>query len=341
MTRVSDTRQRTREAATQLVTAGKRPHEITVDLIYAEIQQGSRTTINDELKAWKDERTKVDALGADLPPVIADSMRSLWVAAVEQGEQVFLGRRTELETALECAQAREAAAVAALETAEAVGHERIEALQEQSLDLQRQLTAEAVARKEAQGLIQVLQEQLTAVRVESAHQLEVVRQEQDRQATEFQATVATRDAAFRTELDTATQRLESVQANMLQQIDDARQAQRRAEGHSGKLQQQNDQLQSDLTETRMQNGLQGRELKDVRDRLNALVAENAALTASREGLVTDLATARGRLETTETMLRAVEFRATTAEARVVALAEQRSKVEQPEATHGSKRSRRG
>jgi DNA-binding ferritin-like protein (Dps family) len=177
MSRVSDTRQRTREAATQLVAAGKRPHEITVDLIYAEIQQGSRTTINDELKAWKDERTKADALGADLPPAIADSMRLLWVAAVEQGEQVFLSRRAELETALENAQAREAAAIAAHDVAEATGRElaqRIEALQEQSHDLQRQLGAETAARKEAQGLVQALQEQLTAIRVESARQLEVV-----------------------------------------------------------------------------------------------------------------------------------------------------------------------
>src|SRR3546814_14391611 len=75
-----------RSAAAQLVAGAKRPHEITVDQIYAVIQQGSRTTINDELKLWKDERTKIDALSADLPPAVADAMRSLWVAAVEQGE---------------------------------------------------------------------------------------------------------------------------------------------------------------------------------------------------------------------------------------------------------------
>jgi hypothetical protein len=62
MSRISDTRFRTREAAARLVTAGRQTHEVTVDLIYAEIRQGSRTTINDELKLWKDEQTKVDAL---------------------------------------------------------------------------------------------------------------------------------------------------------------------------------------------------------------------------------------------------------------------------------------
>src|SRR3546814_12810788 len=89
MSRVSDTRQRTREAAAQLVAGAKRPHEITVDQIYAVIQQGSRTTINDELKLWKDERTKIDALRADLPPAVADAMRSLVVAAADKGERAF------------------------------------------------------------------------------------------------------------------------------------------------------------------------------------------------------------------------------------------------------------
>lgn len=33
----------TREAAARLVAAGRRSHDLTVDLIYAEIKQGSRT----------------------------------------------------------------------------------------------------------------------------------------------------------------------------------------------------------------------------------------------------------------------------------------------------------
>src|SRR3546814_11933877 len=65
MSRVSDTRQRTREAAAQPVAGAKLPHEITVDQIYAVIQQGRRTTINDELQLWKDERTKLAPPSAD------------------------------------------------------------------------------------------------------------------------------------------------------------------------------------------------------------------------------------------------------------------------------------
>ena len=83
MTRTSDTRLRTREAASKIVAGGRPAHAITVDLIYAEIRQGSRTTINDELKLWKDEQAKVDALSAALPPAVANAMLATWAIAVE------------------------------------------------------------------------------------------------------------------------------------------------------------------------------------------------------------------------------------------------------------------
>ena len=82
MSRVSDTRLRTREAAARLVAAGRRPHDLTVDLIYAEIKQGSRTTINDELKLWKDEQAKAEALTAALPPAVANAMIRLFVVFI-------------------------------------------------------------------------------------------------------------------------------------------------------------------------------------------------------------------------------------------------------------------
>lgn len=106
MSRISNTRFRTREAAARLVAAGRRPHELTVDLIYAEIRQGSRTTINDELKLWKDEQARVDALSAALPPAVANAMLSLWALAIEHGEQVFAQRGEELESEAAAATAR-------------------------------------------------------------------------------------------------------------------------------------------------------------------------------------------------------------------------------------------
>jgi len=106
MSRVSDTRLRTREAAARLVATGRRPHELTVDSIYAEIKQGSRTTINDELKLWKEEQAKADALTAALPPAVANAMINIWAVAVEHGEKVFDQHRDELETQLTQATAR-------------------------------------------------------------------------------------------------------------------------------------------------------------------------------------------------------------------------------------------
>ena len=100
MSRVSDTRLRTREAAARLVAVGRRPHDLTVDLIYAEIKQGSRTTINDELKLWKDEQAKADALTNAMPPVVAHARLNIWAVAVEHEERVFDQCREEAETQL-------------------------------------------------------------------------------------------------------------------------------------------------------------------------------------------------------------------------------------------------
>jgi chromosome segregation ATPase len=317
--RTSDTRQRTREAAADLVAAGHRPYEITVDLIYAAIQQGSRTTINDELKQWKEEKAQADALGAELPPVVADTMRSLWVLAVQHGEQVFEQRRAALEAELEAAGEHLASTEAARAQAEAANqqlNQQISTLSEHLTELRQQLAAEGAAKNEAVSHAHALQQELAAVRLESARQLESIRQEQEKQASEFQQTISARDATFRAELDTATQRLESAQAHMLQQIDDARQGQRRAESHAAKTQQQLDHLQSELVELRMQFSLQARELKERRDELDAAAESATRWAAERQNLTTELASSRGRLEGIESTIRSFEARAVTAETRL-------------------------
>lgn len=137
MSRISDTSFRTREAAARLVAAGRLPHEITVDLIYAEIRQGSRTTINDELKLWKDEQARIDALSAALPPAVANAMLSVWALAVEHGEQVFAQRGEELE-----AEATSAAVRAeSLVTANAGLHAEAHTLRVQFEDQQTRLAS--------------------------------------------------------------------------------------------------------------------------------------------------------------------------------------------------------
>jgi chromosome segregation ATPase len=319
MGRSSDTRQRTREAAADLVAQGHRPYEITVDLIYAEIQQGSRTTINDELKLWKEEKAQADALEADLPPVIADSMRSLWVLAVAHGERMFEQRRAELEAQLATVHEHLATAESTRQQLEATQErlsQQVSTLGEQLAEVRQQLGVETAAKNEALSHAHALQQELTAVRLDSARQLESVRREQEKQATDFQQAITARDAAFRAELDTATQRLESAQAHMLQQIDDARQGQRRAETHAAKTQQQRDQLQSEITELRMQLSVQAHELKERTAALEAATHQATQCSAERQALMTELAGSRGRLEGIETSVRALEARAVTAETRL-------------------------
>ncbi|MBL8298232.1 MAG: DNA-binding protein [Rhodanobacteraceae bacterium] len=319
MSRSSDTRQRTREAAAKLVVGGKHPHEITVDAIYAVIQQGSRTTINDALKAWREERTKVDALGADLPPALADTMRSLWVSAVEQGERVFLEQRQALEdqVATETARADTAARQrdeiqGALDRAVAVGDAEKTAHVQTRDELARTRAAVAAAETHAVHL----EQQLTCVRDEAARDRAALQAALERQAAEFQETLANRDRGYQAELDKATTRLQSVQDHMLQNIDAAREAQKRAEAQQAKLQQRVDTLQADITDLRVKHAEQGRELHLQRDR-EATLSE--ALQRSRDDsqrLAIDLAGANGQLSAAASQVAAAEDRARVAEARL-------------------------
>lgn len=319
MSRSSDTRQRTREAAAQLVAGGRRPHEITVDAIYAVIQQGSRTTINDALKAWREERTKVDALGADLPPALADTMRSLWGSAVEHGEQVFSEQRQAFEDQVAAETTRADAAVrqrdelqSALDRAVAAGDAEKTAHAQSRDELAHTRAAVAAAATHAADLDQ----QLTRVREEAARDHAALQATLERQAAEFQEALANRDRGYQTELDKATTRLQSAQDHMLQNIDAAREAQKRAEAQQTKLQQRVDTLQVDLTDLRVKHAEQGRELHLQRDREAAL---SDALQRSRDEsqrLAIDLAGTNGQLYATASQIAAAEDRARVAEARL-------------------------
>lgn len=292
MSRVSDTRQRTREAAAQLVAGGKRPHEITVDQIYAVIQQGSRTTINDELKLWKDERTKVDALGTALPPVVADAMRSLWVAAVEQGERTFNEQREAMEAELSAIQRECDEATASRDAAIADGQQRgqqVAQLGEQLAELQRQLVSESATKNDALGQVHALQQEIASLRTESMRQQEAAVAAQEKQSSEFQARLAERDLAFQTELGTATQRLEAAQDHMLRQIDEAREAQRHAERTLAKTQRRYEEQQTEVTELRLRYHEQIQKIERHR-------AEVEALTHERQTLSRQILSNRGQME---------------------------------------------
>ncbi|CAE6970355.1 hypothetical protein R69608_07351 [Paraburkholderia nemoris] len=238
MSRISDTRFRTREAAARLIAAGRRPHDLTVDLIYAEIRQGSRTTINDELKLWKDEQARIDALSAALPPAVANAMLSVWALAIEHGEQVFARRGEELEGEAASATTR----AEFLVTVNAEREAEVRALRGQIGDSEKRLATVLadLARAQADRDLNTKQldaaAELTGLRTESAQSLLDARQAHARGLEALRTGMTGREAALRAEVDRATTRLESVQKHIMAQVDEARNAHRRAEAALSKTQ---------------------------------------------------------------------------------------------------------
>ena len=249
MSRVSDTRLRTREAAAQLVSTGRRSHDLTVDLIYAEIKQGSRTTINDELKLWKDEQAKANALTAALPPAVASAMLNMWALAVEHGEKVFDQRLEEVETHL----------AKATTSVESLGAEKSGLLQ-QNESLQAEiargqselaavrelLTAERVAKENAISRVNALEQQLESVKTDAAQAVSILKAEHRLRIQELQAALATQESSFRQEIDKATKRSEGVQRHVILQFAEAREAQ------LSKANRKNEQLLDEVQQIRRQ-----------------------------------------------------------------------------------------
>lgn len=299
MSRISDTRLRTREAAARLMTAGRLPHELTVDLIYAEIRQGSRTTINDELKLWKDEQARNDALAAALPPAVANAMMSVWALAVEQGERVFAQRGDELE-------AEAAAAIARAATLEIVNAElqaEVGTVRGQLDDQQVRLAAVLIERAQAEAGRDGALRQAKAAEVERdavrSQSEQVLRDMQSAHARELEALRTARaehEAALRAEVNQVTSRLEAVQKHVMLQTEEARDAQRRAEAALSETRQRNEQLiadvqriSADAAEHRRLAGRHERQLGSVMD-------ETHDLRRNRDALAQQVALLKGQLK---------------------------------------------
>ncbi|MBB3256770.1 chromosome segregation ATPase [Paraburkholderia bannensis] len=297
MSRISDTRLRTRETASRLVAAGKRPHELTVDLIYAEIRQGSRTTINDELKQWKDEKTRSDALASQLPPAVADAMLGIWAVAVEHGEKVYDARVAELEQATAHAESRAAEALEARAAAEETLRLReveLGALGEQIAVLKQQLDAANARAEETRIRAETLEAQRNTEREIADTRLRELGTEHEKAIAALRASLETRDAAFQSELDKATQRMEGVQKHMMQQISEAREERRRADVLATSLQQRNETLLGELGAARVTQASQEDALRAAQRENAALARERAEWQRERESLESRLIAIRNR-----------------------------------------------
>jgi len=228
MSRISDTRLRTREAAVNLVAAGRRPHELTVDSIYAEIKQGSRTTINDELKLWKDEQAKADALNSTLPPAVAGAMLSTWTTAIEYGEKLFEQRREGLESELAAAwQQIQELKISLLNKQEELTTISAQVvLQQAEIEkLRGEVANSRSATDMAQAQAAALAQQLESSKIEEEQRLAAAKIEYQ----QLQSAMAVQEQTFRAEIDKATIRLEGVQKHIMLQVSEAREATKRAE----------------------------------------------------------------------------------------------------------------
>ncbi|NIE68077.1 DNA-binding protein [Burkholderia sp. Ax-1719] len=297
MSRISDTRLRTRETASRLVAAGKRPHELTVDLIYAEIRQGSRTTINDELKQWKDEKTRSDALASQLPPAVADAMLGIWTVAVEHGEKVYDARVVELEQATAHAESRASEAVearAATEETLRLREVELGAMSEQIAVLKQQLDAAHARADDARTRAETLEAQRDSERDIADTRLRELRAEHEKTIAALRASLEARDAAFQSELDKATQRMEGVQKHMMQQISEAREERRRADALAAALQQRNETLLGELGAARVTQTSQDDALRAAQRENEVVAKERAEWQRERESLESRLIAIRNR-----------------------------------------------
>lgn len=319
MSRVSDTRLRTREAAARLVAAGRRHHELTVDLIYAEIKQGSRTTINDELKLWKDEQAKADALTTALPPEVATAMLNIWAVAVEHGEKVFDQRREEAEGQLTQATTR----IESLESEKSQQTQRIESLQASVAKnqsefnaLREMLASERVAKEAAVAHANDLEQRLDVAKVESEQAITTLKSEHRQEIEALQASLAAQENAFREEISKTMERLEGVQKHVMLQVAEAREAQKRAEAQLSKAHEKNGALTADV----QQLGRQIASLTQISERAQADVvgtqSDMAQLRVARESLIQQLGAATGKLSALGAQIESLERRAVGAETRL-------------------------
>lgn len=299
MSRVSDTRLRTRQAAAKLVAAGRRPHDLTVDLIYAEIRQGSRTTINDELKLWKDEQTKVDALSAALPAPVANAMLATWAMAVEHGEHVFDERRAEIEGELARADARADAAEAAkieVQTEVAVLREQLEQTRAAEVAVCAEVQHERDAKDAALQQLAVGELRLASERADAASRLDGQRDAYEQQLREQREALAASEARFREELARATERLEGVQKHVMLQVAEAREAQKRTENQLTNAMQRSECLASELESLRAKLATRTTQLQRATQDCVLTSDHVARFQSERDDLTVRLATSNGRLE---------------------------------------------
>ena len=319
MSRISDTRFRTREAAARLVTAGRQTHEVTVDLIYAEIRQGSRTTINDELKLWKDEQTKVDALRAALPKPVADAMLTAWATAVEHGEKAFSKRSEEIEQELAQTQERIEqfeGKLADLQKENVALQGELDHSRNELSSLRQEASSERSARDKTEARLGILEKEVDAAREGAEKIVLQTKLECQSRVEALKEKVSAEEEKFRAEITRATEKLETIRKQVLKQVSVAQKSKEEAESRLEIAHKENAQLSAEVQKLRTDLALQF----EIREQIVKANAKNESnlerLSTEQDSMVRELAKASGRLSAQATQIESLERRALAAESRL-------------------------
>lgn len=319
MARQSDTREKTRAAAALLVVEGYRPDQVTVDRILAEIGQGSRTTINDELRLWKAEQFKLNALGATVPPEVLSAVTSLWALAVEHGERAFDQQRRTLETEraeLQAANVQLGSSLAQEQSAHSTTRGQIETLDLANRDLRDQLAGSHATAAVALRRIAELETEVERVRGDSEATLATLRSEHAEQRATWAKQQADQEQTFRSELDRNTARLEGVQRHVLLQVEEAREKTGRAETQLADAIQRNAQFTADILDRQAQLSTLTSELRTLQSKEAQAQSVFAQLQSERAALAEKVAFLDSELKITKHQLSVMTDTAHNAEVRL-------------------------
>ncbi len=288
-------------------------------MIYAEIRQGSRTTINDELKLWKDEQTKVDALRAALPRPVADAMLIAWATAVEHGENTFSKRSEEIEQ--ELAQAHDRTVQL---------HEKLADLQRENSALQAELdhsrnelssirqeaSTERTAKESAQARLDILEKEVDAAREGAQKIVLEMKLECQSKVEVLKEKVSAEEEKFRAEITRATEQLETIRKQVLEQVSVAQKSKEETEFRLEIAHKENARRSAEIQKLRTDLAIQF-ELREQMLEAKAKAESNLErLSTERDSIVRDLARASGRLSAQTAQIESLERRAVSAESRL-------------------------
>ncbi|MEO9383139.1 DNA-binding protein [Chromobacterium phragmitis] len=275
----ADIYSRIRQAAFELVSEGAWP---TVVDVRARLGSGSNTTINNTLKAWRQEFLGKVALSArrpDWPPALTEAFDQVWQKACDESERQLESVRREIEAEGE-----------ALRDAHAKTQDKLEQLEAETQSLRHELELRAARQVELDSLLQreraqteslarereALLEAQESARAELKNERKLAIERKEEQDTLHQQQLQeARNESERKEA-LAYERLEGLRVRLYQQVEEER---REMKLQQQRLEEALDQARQDAA--KVENLWRERLLE--RERENGGLQAKLELLAEREG----------------------------------------------------------